>query len=177
MGIIRDYTFGKRKMNLKEKKLSIEIFFFPADKSFIPLSLFFLLPTAEPQFVTRPTAQRVGLNGIAKFDCAADGNPPPSVFWTKEGSQDLMFPGTSHGTFHVSPTGTLTIQGVKVEDEGFFVCSALSVAGSLATKAYLAVTALEDEPPPIIRSGGFPELSQAFQGFRKFFLEISFEVF
>ena len=38
-------------------------------------------------FLVKPRDQRVGMNGIAKFECAADGNPPPSVFWTKEGSQ------------------------------------------------------------------------------------------
>ena len=45
------------------------------------------------------------------------------------------------------------MQGVRLEDEGFFVCSAFSVAGSLATKAYLEVTAVGNEPPPIIRVG------------------------
>ena len=40
-----------------------------------------------------------------------------------------------------------------MEDEGFFVCSAFSVAGSIATKAYLEVTAMADEPPPIIDIG------------------------
>merc|ERR1719471_1522096 len=112
-----------------------------------------LIVHAEPVFIVRPSSQRVGLNGIAKFDCVAQGNPPPSVFWTKEGNQDLYFAGTSHGTFQVSPQGTLTIQGVRVEDEGFFVCSAFSVAGSIATKAYLEVTAMADEPPPIIDIG------------------------
>ena len=43
--------------------------------------------------------------------------------------------------------------GVRVEDEGFFVCSAFSVAGSISTKAYLEVTAMADEPPPIITVG------------------------
>ena len=40
-----------------------------------------------------------------------------------------------------------------MEDEGFFVCSAFSVAGSISTKAYLEVTAMADEPPPIIKVG------------------------
>jgi roundabout axon guidance receptor 2 len=30
------------------------------------------------------------MNGIAKFECVANGNPPPSVFWTKEGSQGTI---------------------------------------------------------------------------------------
>ena len=50
------------------------------------------------------------MNGIAKFACEASGNPPPSVFWTKEGSQELMFTGTTHGQMHVTSEGTLTIQ-------------------------------------------------------------------
>ncbi len=64
----------------------------------------------HPVFLIKPKDQRVGMNGIAMFDCVADGNPPPSVFWTKEGSQELMFAGTTHGQMHVSQTGTLTIQ-------------------------------------------------------------------
>ena len=103
--------------------------------------------------MVKPRDQRVGMNGIAKFDCVANGNPPPSVFWTKEGSQDLMFAGTTHGQMHVTTDGTLTIHGVRKEDEGFYICSALSVVGSTVTKAYLDVTAIEDQPPPIIAIG------------------------
>ena len=64
----------------------------------------------HPSFVVKPRDQRVGMNGIAKFECVAGGNPPPSVFWTKEGSQELMFSGTTHGQMFVSPDGTLAIQ-------------------------------------------------------------------
>ena len=64
----------------------------------------------HPTFTTKPRDQRVGMNGIARFDCTASGNPPPSVFWTKEGSQELMFTGTTHGQMHVTSEGTLTIQ-------------------------------------------------------------------
>ena len=45
------------------------------------------------------------------------------------------------------------LQGVRKEDDGFYICSALSVAGSSVTKAYLEVTAIEDQPPPIIAMG------------------------
>ena len=65
---------------------------------------------AHPNFLVKPKDQRVGMNGIAKFECQATGNPPPSVFWTKEGSQELMFAGTTHGQMFVSEEGTLTIQ-------------------------------------------------------------------
>ena len=69
----------------------------------------FLILIAAPIFTNRPEDQKVGLNGIAKFLCAADGNPPPSVFWTKEGSQVLMFPDNSYGHMRVLNDGTLHI--------------------------------------------------------------------
>ncbi|KAL1475210.1 hypothetical protein MTO96_037462, partial [Rhipicephalus appendiculatus] len=108
---------------------------------------------SRPTFRLTPQDQKVGLNGVAKFDCLATGNPPPSVFWTREGNQVLMFPGKSHGRFSVSHEGTLTITGVRKEDRGYYVCSALSVVGSSMAKGHLEVTALADLPPPIIRLG------------------------
>lgn len=98
----------------------------------------FIVP-ASPEFVTKPQDVTVSLNGLAKFDCVARGNPPPSVFWTKEGSQLLMFPGNSYGRMAISQDGGLTINGVLREDSGFIVCSALSVAGSATARAFLQV--------------------------------------
>lgn len=87
----------------------------------------------------KPQDRKIGLNGVATFDCVAQGNPPPSVFWTKEGSQMLMFPDNSYGHIHVTSSGTLQIRGVQKEDAGYFVCSALSVAGSATIRAFLQV--------------------------------------
>lgn len=102
----------------------------------VVFSLFF---SAPPTFIDKPRDQKVGLNGVVEFHCAATGNPPPSVFWSKEGSQLLMFPDTSYGHMHVNAHGTLRIQGVQREDAGFLVCSALSVAGSNSVRAFLQV--------------------------------------
>ncbi|XP_018323059.1 roundabout homolog 2 [Agrilus planipennis] len=112
-----------------------------------------LVVNSPPVFIERPQDQKVGLNGVAEFHCAATGNPPPSVFWSKEGSQLLMFPDTSYGHMHVNSHGTLRIQGVQREDSGYLVCSALSVAGSNSVRAYLQVTSVADSPPPIIHIG------------------------
>lgn len=101
----------------------------------------------------KPQDKKVGLNGVATFDCVASGNPPPSVFWSKEGSQMLMFPDNSYGHIHVTNQGTLQIRGVQKDDAGYFVCSALSVAGSATIRAFLQVTSVEDTPPPIIQIG------------------------
>lgn len=65
----------------------------------------------------------------------------------------LMFPGNSYGHTHVTNQGTLQIRGVQKEDAGYFVCSALSVAGSATTRAFLQVTSVDDIPPPIIQIG------------------------
>lgn len=98
-----------------------------------------LIFVASPIFIERPQDKKVNLNGVVEFHCAATGSPPPSVFWSKEGSQMLMFPDTSYGHIHINSKGTLRIQGVQREDEGFLVCSALSVAGSSSIRALLQV--------------------------------------
>ncbi|CAL1265716.1 unnamed protein product [Larinioides sclopetarius] len=108
---------------------------------------------SRPNFLIKPRDQRIGLNGIAKMECSATGNPPPSIFWTKEGNQVLMFPERSYGKFSVSRDGTLTISGVSKEDEGYYICSILSGIGSSMAKAYLEVTAIGDLPAPIIKLG------------------------
>ncbi|KAG0416986.1 hypothetical protein HPB47_005982 [Ixodes persulcatus] len=108
---------------------------------------------ARPSFRLTPEDQKVGLNGVAKFDCLATGNPLPSVFWTREGKQVLMFPGKSHGRFSVTNEGTLVISSVRKEDRGYYTCSALSVVGSSMAKGHLEVTANADLPPPVIRLG------------------------
>ena len=142
--------------NKKGRKKENESRFQQAEKILQQLccyNKFYVFFPAHPNFLVKPKDQRVGMNGIATFECVATGNPPPSVFWTKEGSQDLMFTGTTHGQWFVTDDGTLTLQGVRKEDDGFYICSALSVAGSSVTKAYLEVTAIEDQPPPIIAMG------------------------
>ncbi|CAH1399529.1 unnamed protein product [Nezara viridula] len=108
---------------------------------------------SPPTFTVKPEDQTVGLNGVAQFECAARGSPPPSVYWAREGSQLLMFPANSYGRLHVSPQGQLTIHGVLREDAGFLVCSALSVAGSATARAYLEVRSTGDNPPPIVEIG------------------------
>ncbi|CAN7939524.1 unnamed protein product, partial [Ixodes hexagonus] len=108
---------------------------------------------SRPSFRLTPKDQKVGLNGVAKFDCLATGNPQPSVFWTREGNQVLMFPGKSHGRFSVANEGTLIISSVRKEDKGYYTCSALSVVGSSMAKGHLEVTAVAGFPPPVIRLG------------------------
>ncbi|XP_030010607.1 roundabout homolog 3 isoform X3 [Sphaeramia orbicularis] len=110
-----------------------------------------------PQIVVRPRDQITAPGRTVTFLCGTKGNPPPAVFWQKEGSQILLFPiqePTQSGRFSVSLSGELTIADVHVEDSGYYICQAISVAGSILTKALLEVeSAPSDRVPPIIRQG------------------------
>ncbi|XP_062870679.1 roundabout homolog 3 [Trichomycterus rosablanca] len=110
-----------------------------------------------PQIVVRPRDQISALGRTVTFLCGTKGNPPPAVFWQKEGSQILMFPSqppAQSGRFSVSLSGELTISDVHREDSGYYICQAISVAGSVLTKALLEVEdAPSDRVPPIIRQG------------------------
>uniref|UniRef100_A0A8C6KGA5 Roundabout, axon guidance receptor, homolog 2 (Drosophila) n=1 Tax=Nothobranchius furzeri TaxID=105023 RepID=A0A8C6KGA5_NOTFU len=112
---------------------------------------------APPQFVIRPRDQIVSQGRTATFPCEAKGNPQPAVFWQKEGNQNLLFPNQPqqpNSRFSVSPSGDLTVSSVQRGDAGYYICQALTVAGSILAKAQLEVTdVLTDRPPPIIRQG------------------------
>ncbi|XP_041439293.1 roundabout homolog 2 isoform X3 [Xenopus laevis] len=114
-------------------------------------------PVAPPQFVVRPRDQIVAQGRTVTFGCEAKGNPQPAVFWQKEGSQNLLFPNQPlqpNSRYSVSPTGELTITSIQRSDAGYYICQALTVAGSILAKAQLEVTdVLTDRPPPIILQG------------------------
>uniref|UniRef100_A0A3Q0RZP5 Roundabout, axon guidance receptor, homolog 2 (Drosophila) n=1 Tax=Amphilophus citrinellus TaxID=61819 RepID=A0A3Q0RZP5_AMPCI len=110
-----------------------------------------------PQFVVRPRDQIVAQGRTATFPCETRGKPQPTVFWQREGSQDLLFPSQpaqGDSRVSVSVNGELTISPVQRSDAGYYICQALTVAGSIMAKAQLEVAdALKDRPPPIIRQG------------------------
>ncbi|XP_033928936.1 roundabout homolog 2 isoform X4 [Melopsittacus undulatus] len=114
-------------------------------------------PVAPPQFVVRPRDQIVAQGRTVTFPCETKGNPQPAVFWQKEGSQNLLFPNQPlqpNSRYSVSPTGDLTITSIQRSDAGYYICQALTVAGSILAKAQLEVTdVLTDRPPPIILQG------------------------
>ncbi|XP_077985313.1 roundabout homolog 1-like [Glandiceps talaboti] len=108
---------------------------------------------AEPAFTTVPRDRVVAVNKKVTFECRASGNPPPAIFWQKPGGEQLLFPGQVQDRFSVTQEGELEIEDVQLEDEGFYTCSALSVAGTSTVRANLKVIVLTDSPPPIIRQG------------------------
>lgn len=57
--------------------------------------------------------------------------------------QNLLFPNQPQqpsSRFSVSPSGDLTISSVQRADAGYYICQALTVAGSILAKAQLEVT-------------------------------------
>lgn len=96
--------------------------------------------TALPVFDLKPQDVKINVNGMAKFECVASGNPQPSVYWTKEGMKELMFPDNTYERHHVTLEGVLEIKDVRKDDAGYYVCSAFSVAGSATTRAFLEVS-------------------------------------
>ncbi|XP_074160002.1 roundabout homolog 3 isoform X3 [Sminthopsis crassicaudata] len=110
-----------------------------------------------PQLVTQPQDQIAAPGDTVTFQCETKGNPPPAIFWQKEGSQILLFPSQpsqSTGRFTVSPSGQLNITEVQSGDAGYYVCQAVSVAGSILARASLEVKDVSlDDFPPIILHG------------------------
>ncbi|XP_026779693.2 roundabout homolog 2 isoform X2 [Pangasianodon hypophthalmus] len=110
-----------------------------------------------PQIVLQPQDQVSAQGQTVTFHCGTKGNPPPAVFWQKEGNQMLLFPGqppSQAGRYSVSMSGELIITAVQSEDSGYYICQAISVAGSTVSKAFLkVVTGPSDRIPPIIHQG------------------------
>ncbi|XP_068173248.1 roundabout homolog 2 isoform X2 [Antennarius striatus] len=110
-----------------------------------------------PQIAMKPRDQVATQGRSVTFQCSTTGNPPPAIFWQKEGSQMLLFPSqppSQSGRYSVSMSGELTITDVHPEDSGFYICQAISVAGSVLTKALLEVEGgSSGRVPPIIRRG------------------------
>lgn len=94
---------------------------------------------------------------MAKFECVASGNPQPSVYWTKEGMKELMFPDNTYDRHHVTLEGVLEIKDVRKDDAGYYVCSAFSIAGSATTRAFLEVSR-QDKFPFHVNSQPSPQI-------------------
>lgn len=96
--------------------------------------------SARPVFSSFPKDEIVSVGSNVSFSCAARGAPKPSIFWTREGSQELMFPGNEYQSrYKITDDGSLYIKGVLGKDEGHYVCSAISQAGASTATVFLQV--------------------------------------
>ncbi|XP_054644006.1 matrix-remodeling-associated protein 5-like [Dunckerocampus dactyliophorus] len=66
---------------------------------------------------------------IARLACEAQGQPKPSITWTKVATGAVMSVHSRSQRFEVLPNGTLVIQNVQLQDRGTYICSAHSFLG------------------------------------------------
>lgn len=69
----------------------------------IKLHKFLFSLSVPPQIVVRPRDQISAQGRTVTFLCGTKGNPPPAVFWQKEGSQ------VRDNSTHMHTGGTLTV--------------------------------------------------------------------
>ena len=74
-----------------------------------------------------------------KLDCLASGNPAPLLFWSKEGSEDTLYPGTTHGTTQVSEDGSLYLAAATEKDTGYYTCTVVNTVGSVVARTHVLV--------------------------------------
>ena len=97
--------------------------------------LLLLLVVADPPLITKSPADFVASEGdTAVFECAATGNPRPTIRWRRLGDSSLP---TSRTT--ISYTNALTITNLQQDDSGSYVCEASTVFGMTQAYTTLAV--------------------------------------
>ncbi|XP_030649970.1 protogenin A [Chanos chanos] len=87
-----------------------------------------------PESLTRPRA------GTARFVCQAEGFPPPSITWLKNGERVH-----SNGRIKMY-NSKLVINQIIPEDDAIYQCQAENDLGSVLTTARLIVVMSEDRP-------------------------------
>nr|XP_023650731.1 vascular endothelial growth factor receptor kdr-like [Paramormyrops kingsleyae] len=87
------------------------------------------------------TSQAVNASSTLNMVCHAHGVPPPHIAWLKDGTPLQEAPGIA-----LTPSGMLTIERVKKEDEGMYECLASSVEGEARTSAFITVLGEDGKP-------------------------------
>ncbi|KAK9401224.1 immunoglobulin superfamily member 10 [Crotalus adamanteus] len=66
----------------------------------------------------------------AFIPCEANGNPQPTIHWTKILAESDASKNRHHSRFEILPNGTLSIQNVNIQDRGQYLCVAANQQGS-----------------------------------------------
>ncbi|XP_026472597.1 neogenin-like [Ctenocephalides felis] len=92
---------------------------------------------AAPVFIALPQTQIVIEGDSTTFDCAANGNPKPSITWLKNGEAiDL---NDLDSRFRIIGTGSLQISNIRESDSTVYQCRAQNNEDSLDATANLNV--------------------------------------
>ena len=101
------------------------------------------LRVLEPPVVTvAPVASvQTKVGDSVKLDCLTTGTPRPLLFWSKEGSDEVLYPGHSYnaGIIQVSEEGSLFIVSAQEEDTGHYTCTVVNSVGSAVTRSHILV--------------------------------------
>ncbi|XP_023348547.1 roundabout homolog 1, partial [Eurytemora carolleeae] len=74
-----------------------------------------------------------------KLTCLATGRPSPTIFWSKEEDNGVLFPGLKDGNVYVTADGSLKIKQAVVENTGRFVCTAVNEVGAAMAQSHVLV--------------------------------------
>uniref|UniRef100_A0A4W4GYQ2 receptor protein-tyrosine kinase n=1 Tax=Electrophorus electricus TaxID=8005 RepID=A0A4W4GYQ2_ELEEL len=88
-----------------------------------------------PWIVNNLTEQRVNMSDSTTLVCDVSGTPTPVITWTKD-NQTVM---KGSGVILTESNRTLTIQRVKKEDSGMYICTACNKLGCDSSKMHLTV--------------------------------------
>jgi len=86
-----------------------------------------------PFLLQRPVGMTVNESQTAILECAADGNPRPTLTWSKLKSLLPM------GRHVVESSGALIVKDVRPDDDGVYNCRADSLLGQVNASAKLTV--------------------------------------
>ncbi|XP_072301099.1 matrix-remodeling-associated protein 5-like [Eucyclogobius newberryi] len=88
------------------------------------------VPRSKPR-ISDPHIRSVSFpaESIAWLHCDAEGEPKPTISWTKVSTGVVMSVSSRAQRFEVLPNGTLVIQSVELQDRGTYICSAQNYMG------------------------------------------------
>ncbi|XP_050076111.1 neogenin [Anopheles maculipalpis] len=109
---------------------------------------------APPAFVIVPQPQTVREGDTVILDCAANGNPKPTIRWLRNGEDIDM--NDLDSRFRIMGTGSLQINSIQDTDAGDYQCRASNTEDSLDASATVQVQV----PPKFILS---PEDKVAYE--------------
>ncbi|KAG1650914.1 Neogenin [Nymphon striatum] len=111
--------------------------------------VFFLLAEAReisaPHFIAQPKKTVIAEGETVTLECAANGNPKPSITWLKDGTTiDFL---NLDSNYHRIGVGSLQIENIQESDEGTYMCRAENHEDSSDASADIIVQV----PPRIVR--------------------------
>lgn len=96
--------------------------------------LFTLCPVVPPTISSETKKYLAPVDSSVTLQCQADGSPPPSVTWYKDGQ-----PLGESVRQRVVSSGSLQIAFIQPSDTGRYTCTAANAAGTVSLEMSLTV--------------------------------------